>query len=51
MQTGVVTAEVVDFGVLYGFGELLGGEFDVVVDAGEVFDGVEDEGCARAEEG
>ena len=40
MQTGVVAAQIGQFGVLYGGNELLSNEFDRVVHTCQVFDGI-----------
>ena len=50
MQAGVASAQVFYLGVLYGFYQTLRNEFFAVVDACQMFGGVEDERGAGTEQ-
>ena len=51
MQSWVVAVEQFHFRVLNGLNYLLGYQFYAVVNAGQIFGGVQQEGCAGSEQG
>ena len=46
MEPGIVASEIIDLRLLNGFDHVLRNELQVVVDAGQVFRGIEDQGGA-----
>ena len=51
MQTGVLGTEILGLGLLHGLDQTLGDQFGLVVDAGQILGGIEQQGGGTAEQG